>query len=170
MPFRIIGALLVIGGCSAAGFLFALNSKKETQTLKSIIELLEYWKNELSFHLTPLPELCIQAAARDQTILGKLMGTIANELERQISSDVETCILAALQRFPDFPPLSKQILETLGRSLGKFDLEGQINGIDSVLKEANRLYEQHLNLQDVRLRNYKTLGICAGVAIAILFI
>ena len=52
MILRVIGALLVLGGCSGAGVLVALNVKKETAALKSLIAVIEYWKNERGIELT----------------------------------------------------------------------------------------------------------------------
>ena len=170
MILRVIGALLVLGGCSGAGVLVALNVKKETAALKSLIAVIEYWKNELSFHLTPLSELCRQAANICTGDLSKFLLELAKDLENQIASDAEQCITTSLDKFRDFPFECKQLLRELGCTLGRFDIEGQQRSFDNILKEANRLYTNYCNNQDIRLRSYKTLGICAGAALVILFI
>ena len=58
----------------------------------------------------------------------------------------------------------------LGRWLGRFDLDGQLKGLDAVRQECRRHLEELNNNREVRLRSYQTLGLCAGAAIAILFI
>ena len=170
MIYRVLGACLIVLGCGGAGFLVAANARRETATLKSVITVLEYWKNELSFHLTPLPELCRQSATQNSGIIGQFLDTVATELERQISPNVEKCIYAALHNFTDMPVLSKQIIESLAKNLGRFDIDGMLQNIESSLSDAHLLLEQHTNNQDLRVRNYRTLGLCAGAAIVILFI
>ena len=170
MIFRIIGALLAVIGCGGIGILVARNAKKETVTLKKFILQIECWKNELSYHLTPLPELCRQASKMNTGILADFMAVFLEELERQVSPDAEMCIRAALDKFPDFPSHTRRLLIELGSTLGRFDTEGQLSGFESIMAESNRLYEHLYNTQEVRLRSYKTLGICAGVALVIIFI
>ena len=58
----------------------------------------------------------------------------------------------------------------LGDSLGRFDLSGQIQGLASVQKRAEFELEQLRRNQDVRLRSYQTLGLCAGAALVVLFL
>lgn len=170
MVVRIIGALLVLFGCGSTGVLVALNVKRETVLLKNIISVIEYWKNELSFHLTPLPELCRQASCMNTGILSKFLEEFAINLENQIAPDAEQCVLTTLDTFNDISTDAKQLLLELACTLGKFDMEGQLSSFDSILKEANHLYAYNCNNQEVRLRSYKTLGICAGAALVILFI
>ena len=170
MAYRIFGAILVIVGCACTGFLVAANAKRETASLKDLIYILEFCKNELTFRLTPLPELCRQAAAVASGTLSKFFIAVALELEHQISPDAEKCIHAALGRFTDMPVLCTELLISLGKNFGRFDLNGQVQGIDHILAEAERLLAHHTGNQEVRLRSYKTLGLCAGAAIVILFI
>lgn len=170
MLFRMIGAFFVLVGCCATGILVAANAKRETGTLKQLLSVIEYWKNDLFYRMTPLPELCRQASAMNSGILSRFMAALADDLDRQTTPNAQLCLQSALSRFPDFPLLSRQILEDLGSTLGHFDSEGQLNCFEHILKEGNRLLEHHCRDQEVRLRSYKTLGICAGVALIILFI
>ena len=66
--------------------------------------------------------------------------------------------------------ITKQLLRNLGRSLGRFDLEGQLRGIDAVRHETLEALEKLTHDQDERLRSYQTLGLCAGAALAILLL
>ena len=61
-------------------------------------------------------------------------------------------------------------LQLLGKTLGRFDLQGQLSGIASVKQLCKRDLDGLQNNQELRLRSYRTLGICAGVALVILFI
>jgi uncharacterized membrane protein len=88
----------------------------------------------------------------------------------QISADAGCCMEAVLQKADKLPQTVKNELRLLGKSLGRFDLQGQLSGIASVMELCRRDLEGLLCNQDVRLRSYRTLGICAGVALVILFI
>jgi stage III sporulation protein AB len=62
------------------------------------------------------------------------------------------------------------MLRLLGKSLGKFDLSGQLAGIDLVREGCKENLDRISKDRQERLRSYRTLGICAGIAIAILLI
>jgi hypothetical protein len=54
--------------------------------------------------------------------------------------------------------------------MGKFDIDGQINGLEAVRSLCRRMLDELTSGREVRLRNYQTLGLCAGAALVILFI
>jgi hypothetical protein len=74
---------------------------------------------------------------------------------------------AAVHR-TDQSPLLKKLLLDLGRTLGHFDLDGQIQGIEAVRQEAVASLDKLTKDKEARLRSYQTLGLCAGAALAIL--
>jgi hypothetical protein len=61
-------------------------------------------------------------------------------------------------------------LQELGTSLGRFDLFGQLEALEAEEKSCKANLETIINGQDVRLRTCRTLGICCGAALVILFI
>ena len=62
------------------------------------------------------------------------------------------------------------MLLLLGRSLGRFDLSGQLKGLTSLRERCSReMQELHLD-RDNRLRSYRVLGLCAGGALVILLV
>ena len=77
---------------------------------------------------------------------------------------------AALEQTPSIPPLTGKMLRMLGKSLGKFDISGQLSGIALVREACNENMKRLARDRAERLRSYRTLGICAGIAIAILLI
>lgn len=170
MTIKLLGAVLIIVGCGGFGFKIAANHLREERTLRQLVCILDFMECELQYRLTPLPQLCRQAAGQSNGILSKVILTLTQELEDQISPDVERCMSAALSRFRDIPEITRQLLELFGRSLGRFDLSGQLKGIESVRQECRRRLEELTTNKDVRLRSYQTLALCAGAALAILFI
>ena len=170
MSLKLIGAMLIISGCGGFGFKISAAHVRQERTLRKLIGILDYMACELQYRLTPLPELCRQAAAESDGILRDIFLSLTHELEDQISPDVDRCMRAALSKTRNIPPITFNALVLLGRSLGRFDLDGQLKGLESVRQECRRNVEELNNNRDVRLRSYQTLGLCAGAAIAILFI
>jgi hypothetical protein len=54
--------------------------------------------------------------------------------------------------------------------LGRFDLAGQVQGLQSVKKQAEFELGRLQQNQDVRIRGYQTLGFCAGAALVVMFL
>jgi stage III sporulation protein AB len=120
--------------------------------------------------MTPLPELCRRTADRTHGSVSGVFLKLSEELERQIAPDAACCMLAALAKTLDVPPKMEAFLTQLGLMLGQFDLQGQLQGIQG-LKESCELARKGMDQnRPQRLRSYQTLGLCAGAAIAILFI
>lgn len=170
MNLKILGAVLVIVGCGGFGFMIAATHRREEKTLQQLMAALDHMSCELQYRLTPLPELCRQAAAESSGVVRAVFCTLVQELESQISPDVERCMRAALSKVKDMPKLTNEAMLLLGRSMGRFDLEGQLMGLESVRQSCCIRAESLAKNRDIRLRSYQTLGLCAGAALAILFI
>jgi hypothetical protein len=76
---------------------------------------------------------------------------------------------AVIAKQSELPEQLRKCMERLGDSLGRFDLNGQIQGLGAVKKCAEFELEHLRKNQDVRLRSYQTLGLCAGAALVVLF-
>ena len=170
MSIKLIGAILVIVGCGGVGFRMAALQMREEKVLREYIGLLDYMECELQYRRTPLPDLCRQTASQGKGVLRDVFLSFTQELEDQVSPNVESCMKVVLNKIRNIPASTLLMLELLGTSLGRFDIEGQLRGLEAVRKESRRLLE-HLSVnRDVRLRSYQTLGLCAGAALAILFV
>lgn len=167
---KLIGAMFVICACGWFGFSLVLNHKQEEASLGALISALDYMQCELQFHLTPLPELCSQIGRQQTDNVGKLFARISGILELQQIPDVGSCVRQGLLESPNLPERTVRAMETLGATLGRFDLPGQIAGIESVRTQCRQELESLRKNRDERLRSYQTLGLCAGAALAILFI
>lgn len=170
MGLKIIGVILVVAGCAGFGFKLASNHLKEERSLRSLIRILDYMECELQYRMTPLPDLCRQAAVESEGLLKKAFTLLANRLDDRISTNVDDCMACVLPAVGSIPPLTASALAQLGKSLGRFDIEGQLKGLEAVRQSCRQQLNGLEKDRDMRLRNYQTLGICAGAAIAILLI
>ena len=169
MIVKMVGAMLIILGCGGFGFKLASDYLKQITSLRQLQAVLNYLQSELQFRLTPLPELCSIASKQCRGTLSLFFIKLQNELDSQISPDVERCVSAALYKQSGLPSYTIKALEKLGSSLGRFDLEGQLKGIDAVKSYCDIIETELSKEKSIRVRNYRTLAICAGAALAILF-
>ena len=159
-----------MASCSGCGFAFAAGKRREEQLLYQLMEILQFLEADLQYRLTPLPELCRMAAGETKGILRTVFLNLYRELKWQKLPDAGSCMYAAIQRSGEIPPRVRRLLVQLGHTLGKFDLPGQLQGIQSVRKRCEDTLVTIRKNRDERLRSYQTLGICAGAALAIILI
>ena len=170
MLIKVIGAVLILISCGSVGFCMAAAHRREESIMDSLCNLLLFMENELQYRLTPLPELCIATAQQTSGVLKNLFLLLEQELNSQISPDADSCMRAAVCRCSGLPQRAQQCLLELGKTLGMFDIDGQIKGLKALQGNCElRLQQLRFNKND-RLRGYQTLGLCAGAAIVILFI
>ena len=170
MNYKWIGGILIILGCGGVGIRMAASHRREEKGIRDLLGALDLMECELQYHLTPLPDLCRQAASECGGTLGMVLTRLAEELDAQIAPDVDSCMRSALAAAEDMPEFVREELLSLGRSMGRFDLEGQLKGLESVRTSCREKLKVLTENKEVRLRSYQTLGFCAGVALAILFI
>lgn len=170
MNLKWIGAVLIVTACGGFGFKLVASYRYEERTLRQLISALDFMSCELQYRLTPLPVLCRQTAAECRGVLSELFFSLSSELEDQISPDANRCMLSAIARTKGLPLHTQENLELLGRSLGRFDLDGQLKGLESVRQSCRHCLEGMNQNKDIRLRGYQTLALCAGAALVILFI
>lgn len=169
MNINYMGALLVILGCGGFGFSMAAAYRREERLLRQLMEVLQFFQWELSCRLTPLPELCRMAGSLGKGSVHLLFSVLSRELEERLAPQVSDCMYAALQH-SDLSPGIRELACELGRSLGRFDLEGQLQGLNEIRKRCCQQLETLQNNRTDRLRSYQTLGLCAGAALVILFL
>ena len=170
MTGKIFGAVLIILGCGFFGFTVTAQVKREENALRQLIGTLDYMQCELQFRMTPLPDLCRLASQEQRNRIGSFFLYLAEELETRISPDVTGCVHSALSPVVDLPERCVKALEILGMSMGRFDVKGQIQGLEAVRSYCRGELENMAVNRDARLRSYQTLGLCTGAALAILFV
>ena len=170
MILKYFGVILIVGACGGMGFQIAANYRAEEKSLRQLISILEYMECELQYRLTSLPQLCRKVAKQFSSTLSEVFYELAMEMESQISADIAVCMTSALKRVSNIPLLTVIWMERLGKSIGQFDLDGQIRGLEAIRQECKRNLESLADNRENKLRSYQTLGLCAGAAIVILFV
>lgn len=170
MTVKVLGAALILGACGCMGISLAAAHRQKERMLQQLIHGVEWMSCELQYRQTALPQLMQMCAAETSGMLRKVFSELAAELEHQIAPDAGCCMRAVLERMPKIPAAIREKLLLLGRSLGRFDLSGQLSGLEAVSQLCKRDLSGLLVNREARLRSYVTLGLCAGVALVILFV
>ena len=170
MSTKWIGAVCIVLGCGIWGFLAAANHNMRIQLLRQLISAVDLMECELQYRRTPLPQLFRKAAEESKGKLRHIFWMLSQELDAQISPNADRCMATVLARCGDLPRNIIQLLENMGSAMGRFDLEGQLLGLEFVRNSCNEQLKELMQNKDARLRGYQTLGLCAGAAIAILFV
>lgn len=166
--YKWMGSLLIIGSCTGFGVSLAVHQKREEHLLSQLVHMIDEMLWELPFQLTPLPDLVRHCAGNPNGSLGRLFFAMAEQMDRQVLPDALSCMESELgEELSGFPRL-KKVLLLLGASLGRFDLSGQLKGLASVRERCNQEMQELHNGRETRLRSYRVLGLCAGIALAIL--
>lgn len=165
-----IGAMFIVVGCGGVGLAMCQNHRRLENAMQSMIASLEWMVRELHYRMPPLSALCRGAGEVGDGAVGDVFTRLAAELERQILPDAAACTHAALAAVPQISPLAEKHFRTLAMSLGKFDLQGQIGVLETEIASCRRDLEELTRNRGLRLRNYRSLALCAGIALAILLL
>ena len=165
-----IGAILVILGCGGIGLGLVRQYCHEARTLRELKKALSIIYSELECRLTPLPNAFLVAA---QSVKNPIRGVLLwaeQEMNAQENANALTCMERAVKNASDLPPSAAEILLQLSGTLGIFDLNGQLNELRSAEMVCHRLLEEKLSHENERTKMYQTLGLCAGILLAILLL
>ena len=138
--------------------------RQQAQTLALIDALLRI-RHELQYRLTPLPEIF---AARG--------GSRNSEIAALLSS-AQTCTVGyacrqalAQTRGLSLSSAARGTILSLFDSLGRYDLEGSVQALDLALSRLREEVKALQNSAAARCRTYLTLGVCTGLAAAVILI
>ena len=166
---RLLGAAFLIAGSGGFGFLLAASHRREMKMLQCLIHGVQEMEWELKYRMTELPELCLIGANAAGGVQKEILADLAGRLSRGEVNNISGCMNAILSKFT-LPNHVRKNLRQLGLSLGRFDLEGQIQGLEAVRMQCRKDLKDLKEGSSQRMRNYQTLALCAGLALAVLFI
>lgn len=169
MTYKWIGALLIILGCGGCGFRMAAEHRRLEKLLRDFQQILSFMECELQYRLTPLPELCRHAGGEVSGSLRQVFRELSEQLDGGTVPEVADCMKSVLNQHRELPQVVRRLLHQLGKTLGRFDLPGQLQGLQAVQKACKRECRQLSEHREERMRNYQTLGLCTGTALVILF-
>lgn len=170
MHTKWIGSILIIAGCGGFGVSLGYRMRKERLLLQSLLSMLTFLECQLRYQLTPLPELCRQAARTSGDLLGEVFLNFSRELDWQSAPDPDSCMTEAIRKSHALPLRVKDLLQQMGTTFGRFDLSGQLQEFDRLKELCRQELQRSCDNLEPRIRTCKTLALSAGAAAAILLI
>jgi len=167
---KIVGAIFIIFACGSVGFQITAAHKKTEKAMRQLLAGIELISQELQYRMSPLPLILKKAAENTNGTAAQFFAQLSDEIDKQVQPNISHCVEEIIASLQDTSDLVKDGMTLLGKSLGAFDIEGQVRALDSVHNECSAMLSSITNNQDVRLRNYQTIALCAGIAVAIIFI
>ena len=167
---RWIGAAIILAASVGFCYCLTLTYAREEAALKDILRILEFMASELNSRLTPLPQLCGQASKLGKGDVFNVFYHAFGYLQSQTFPDAAACLEKAVNEVQALPQLAKRNLLHLGQNLGRFDLDGQLAGLETVRQICLRDLQGLENNKRENLCSYQTLGFSAGAALVILLI
>ena len=170
MTYRLFGALLLTAGCGGLGLFMNCKRRHELSMLKQLHCFIDNLICDLRYRQAPLHQLI----RSDGTILGGelylLLEKFASELEAQIAPDASCCMAAAIGACPNIPGSIRNVLHALGQSFGRYDIDGQIRCLESVLHNCKKDY----TYMEDKLGNYtrccQAYSLGAGAILALILL
>lgn len=170
---KALGALLVIGACTAVGWQMAANLTRRPRELRALQAALAILATEVTYGASPLPEALRRSAAAAGGPVGRLLirtadllvgggGITAGDAMQQAVREVEPT--TALRQ----PEL--EALAALGAVLGASDRRDQARHLElartRIASEEGRAAEERTRYE----RLYRYAGLLAGVALVLVLL
>ena len=170
MTIKLLGSACILLICGGFGYHLAWRYQREVSMLRQLFHVIGYMECVLQYSSMPLPLLCQKCASETVGILSAVFSQLAEKMDAQLFSDVQSCMAVVLKDKKELPDSLIELLTLLGRQLGNFDLDGQVKSLREIKNDCARLLTQLAEDKGNRIRRYKTLGLCVGAALVIVFI
>lgn len=168
---KLIICIVIISGCSAAGFIKADEFKARTKELENILEVFKLLQIEINYRKEPLQPMFKKLYLQKVCWFTDVLNECSLNLLK--GYDLKQSWNCALQYKMNLCPLKKEdieILEDIALGLGKSDSQSQINIINPATERIKTKLKEATEKEAKLGKMYKSLGFAAGIIIVIMFI
>lgn len=168
---RTVGFICIVLGAGATGYCMAADVRRKEEQLQQLLMALTYMKGEIEFMLKPLGEVCFEISNRctckhlRETFLS-VSKSIGNAPGRPAGQQMRRALSGNV--YLEYG--TKEILFDLFSCLGRQDVYAQVRAIAAAERRVEASLEQLQREKTERKRSYRVLGLCAGLAIAVILI
>lgn len=169
---KLVGMVFIVAAAGSAGFRIAASLRRRCSLLRLLLTALRILKNEISFCATPLPQAFALMAVSVQGAPERVFSAVAKQMDQRRWLTPQGAMEQALAEESELGQ-DEQIhdaLMKLAAGLGKYDRDSQLQTMEVVAADLEALLQAAQHECSMHSRTYRTLGICAGLAAAILLI
>lgn len=167
-----IGALLLIGATTIAGFYMSLKFTERPKQIRLLIHSLQMIEAEMTYSQLPLYKLFYIVSEKTNDPLKSFFKNLAEELEGQVNNfyalwnrEVNTLI-----NHSSLKKSEADILNQFGKNLGQYNITEQQKQIHLTMTHLNRELEEAIEERDTYEKLTKSIGFLTGLFIVIVFI
>lgn len=164
---RWLGFILVFSGGAATGILMAHSVRRKLEIYRELISALELMRGEIEFRLTPLGEICKQLSSVCKKPLSLIFSHVADDFISAPGRPSGVQMRRAL-RGQTLPEAAKVVLTELFDSFGKQDIYAQLRAIDLAERRIQLTLDELQREKKERCQTYRTIGVCTGLAVAVI--
>lgn len=170
---RLFGAILILGGCTALGFLYRTRYYESIRLLRTMEKILELFISEVRYGKSTLHECLFMIAEKTEEPFRSTMLLAGKLLRKEDGRDFSACWEEAFAVLLQKMPLTKEEKEdflSFARVRGLKDWQMQVRvmeGHRDAIKEARRIREQNVRQQGKLATG---LGIMGGLFLIIVLL
>lgn len=169
---KIFGCALVIGISMAIGRLLAESYVDRAKNLRGFITALELLKAKILYQQDFFEDIFKDISTTSNKVLKEFFEDIVAELQSSNIPISEIWNLKVEEHFTyfDFTYEDEKVLLDLGARLGKDDIEGQVNLINSTIERLKGQLSMADSERNKYAKLYRTIGGIGGTALAVILI
>ncbi len=167
---KLIGAIMMIGATTAIGISKMESMALRVRTLEAFVAAFDRINAEISFSLTPLPEVFYGLARTIPNPVGEFFSRCV-----ALGGDLTEASLypvwnRALREVKNLLPEDRRIIAQAGNVLGKFDPENQQQSMAAVTEGVRNCLAAAEEKRKNESRTCAALAVASGFALVIIFI
>ncbi len=157
---------MIIAASAYIGIMIAKKYTNREQELKEIKNALNMFENKIKFTYEDIPTVFEDISKKIQGNVGNIFKTASIKMQNMPAGDAWNYALE--NTGTSLKKEDIEIINGLGRMLGKTDLNGQISEIKLVNNFIDTQIEEAKQEREKNSKMYKTLGVIVGITIVII--
>lgn len=168
LVFRLFILAMIIVTSSIIGILFSKKYANRENEIKEMKNALNMFATKIKFTYEPIPNVFMEIANKIKGNIGNIFDRAASRM-KEISAG-EAWVQALTESKNNLSKEDIAVIQNLSRMLGQTDLEGQLSEIEIVNEFLTNQLENATEERKKNEKMYRTLGLVAGLTIAIILI
>ena len=166
---RYLFLLCIIVGCTSIGFILSRGYADRVNELNDLSILINILQNKIKFTQLPLQEIFEELGnIKLQTKIHKIFLICSENLKKMKMEKAWEEAIEEGKRFFYLNEEDIEVLNILGSTLGKTDINGQMNEINEIKERIGLQIQQAEKEKNKNSKMYKSLGTITGLGIVIL--
>lgn len=170
---KIVGAILIIAGCTYGGMRIAETYRKRAELLRYLQNGLNLLETEISYSLTPLPLALKRISGKLRGESRLIFACASQALQRDTGLRANEAWEEGIEYLKKHIKLNREEIDVLtlfGQALGGSAREDQLKSIALTRKQLSLMEKAADEAKQKNQRMWQYLGFCTGAVIVLILI